>query len=89
MNCARCQQDDPTHARFCLACGAHLAIACGSCGAELPGGARQRRGLRGWHGEVATWAGASRAPSPTLALQEEGGGSSALARLTGRRVTGQ
>jgi class 3 adenylate cyclase/tetratricopeptide (TPR) repeat protein len=40
MKCPRCQQDNPTHARFCLGCGARLALACGSCGAELPGGAR-------------------------------------------------
>ncbi len=40
MTCPRCQQDNPTHARFCLGCGARLALACGSCGAELPGGAR-------------------------------------------------
>ena len=40
MTCPRCQQDNPDHARFCLGCGARLALACGSCGAELPGGAR-------------------------------------------------
>jgi class 3 adenylate cyclase/tetratricopeptide (TPR) repeat protein len=40
MICPRCQQDNPPHARFCLGCGARLALACGSCGAELPGGAR-------------------------------------------------
>ncbi len=40
MKCPRCQQDNPAHARFCLGCGARLALACGSCGAELPGGAR-------------------------------------------------
>jgi class 3 adenylate cyclase/tetratricopeptide (TPR) repeat protein len=40
VKCPRCQQDNPTHARFCLGCGAHLALACGYCGAELPGGAR-------------------------------------------------
>jgi class 3 adenylate cyclase/tetratricopeptide (TPR) repeat protein len=40
MTCPRCQQDNPTHARFCLGCGARLALTCGSCGAELPGGAR-------------------------------------------------
>jgi class 3 adenylate cyclase/tetratricopeptide (TPR) repeat protein len=40
MKCPRCQQDNPSHARFCLGCGAHLALACGACGAELPGGAR-------------------------------------------------
>ena len=40
MTCPWCQQDNPTHARFCLGCGARLALACGSCGTELPGGAR-------------------------------------------------
>ena len=40
MKCPWCQQDNPTHARFCLGCGARLALACGACGAELPGGAR-------------------------------------------------
>jgi class 3 adenylate cyclase/tetratricopeptide (TPR) repeat protein len=40
MTCPRCQQDNPTHARFCLGCGARLALGCGACGAELPGGAR-------------------------------------------------
>src|SRR5438477_283012 len=40
MKCPRCQQDNPTHARFCPSCGAYLVLACGSCGRELPGGAR-------------------------------------------------
>jgi class 3 adenylate cyclase/predicted ATPase len=40
MTCLRCQQDNPAHARFCLGCGARLALTCGSCGADLPGGAR-------------------------------------------------
>src|SRR2546426_12772359 len=40
MTCPRCQQDHPPRARFCLGCGARLALTCGSCGAELPGGAR-------------------------------------------------
>ena len=40
MRCPRCQQDNPPHARFCLGCGARLALTCGSCGADLPGGAR-------------------------------------------------
>ena len=40
MKCPRCEQDNPTHARFCLGCGARLELACGSCGTELPGGAR-------------------------------------------------
>src|SRR4029434_9547157 len=34
------RQDNPLHARFCLGCGARLTLACGSCSAELPGGAR-------------------------------------------------
>ena len=40
MKCSRCQQENPHHARFCLGCGARLALACGSCGTELPAGAR-------------------------------------------------
>jgi class 3 adenylate cyclase len=40
VTCPQCQQANPTHARFCLGCGARLALACGACGAELPGGAR-------------------------------------------------
>src|SRR5713101_113198 len=40
MKCPRCEQDNPAHARFCLGCGARLALACSSCGVELPGGAR-------------------------------------------------
>src|SRR5262245_10140869 len=40
MKCPRCQQDNPTQARFCLGCGDHLALTCGSCGTELPGNAR-------------------------------------------------
>jgi Double zinc ribbon len=40
MECRRCQQENPAHARFCLGCGARLALACSACGTELPGGAR-------------------------------------------------
>jgi len=40
MKCPRCQLENPAHARFCLGCGARLALACASCGTELPGGAR-------------------------------------------------
>lgn len=40
MKCSRCEQDNPTHAKFCLGCGARLVLACGSCGAELPADAR-------------------------------------------------
>ena len=40
MKCAQCQPDNPPHARFCLGGGAHLTLARGSCGTQLPGGAR-------------------------------------------------
>jgi hypothetical protein len=35
MKCPRCQQDNPAYARFCLGCGARLAVAC----TNLPAGA--------------------------------------------------
>ena len=35
-----CQEENPSHARFCFGCGACLALACGSCGTEVPVGAR-------------------------------------------------
>ena len=40
MKCPRCEQDNPSHAKFCLGCGVRLMLACGSCGTELPAGAR-------------------------------------------------
>jgi class 3 adenylate cyclase/tetratricopeptide (TPR) repeat protein len=40
MQCPACQQENPTSARFCLGCGARVALACGSCGTELPSTAR-------------------------------------------------
>ena len=40
MQCVRCQQDNPPHARFCLGCGTSLTRACAACSAELPGSAR-------------------------------------------------
>jgi class 3 adenylate cyclase/tetratricopeptide (TPR) repeat protein len=40
MQCPACSQDNPAHARFCLGCGARLAVACSACGIELPSGAR-------------------------------------------------
>ena len=32
MKCPRCQQENPPQARFCLGCGARLALACAACG---------------------------------------------------------
>ena len=40
MNCPRCQQQNPSHAKFCLACATPLASECKSCGTPLPPGAR-------------------------------------------------
>src|SRR5262249_47936414 len=40
MKCPRCQQENPPQAKFCLECGARLALACASCGTELPASAR-------------------------------------------------
>ncbi|MFQ5896678.1 MAG: AAA family ATPase [Candidatus Methylomirabilia bacterium] len=39
MNCPRCQEENPAQARFCMTCGAGLALACTKCGTELPTGA--------------------------------------------------
>ena len=40
MNCPRCRTDNPPDARFCLNCGAALALRCSNCQAELAPGAR-------------------------------------------------
>ncbi len=40
MQCLRCQHDNPEHAKFCLECGARLALTCTKCRAELPGSAK-------------------------------------------------
>ena len=40
MHCPQCQTDNPEQARFCLQCGARLAVTCPSCGTELPPDAR-------------------------------------------------
>ena len=39
MNCPSCQTPNPDSAKFCMACGAALAVVCGNCGAQLPTGA--------------------------------------------------
>jgi class 3 adenylate cyclase/tetratricopeptide (TPR) repeat protein len=40
VRCPRCSQENPGEARFCLHCGAQLAISCPRCGAVQPPGAR-------------------------------------------------
>jgi serine phosphatase RsbU (regulator of sigma subunit)/class 3 adenylate cyclase len=40
MNCPRCQTDNLPDARYCLNCGAALALRCSNCQAELTPGAR-------------------------------------------------
>ena len=38
--CPQCQHQNPRDAKFCLECGARLALSCGGCGTELPAGAK-------------------------------------------------
>ncbi|MBI3387638.1 MAG: AAA family ATPase, partial [Deltaproteobacteria bacterium] len=40
MQCPQCQHENPSAAKFCLECGARLALACGQCGVQLPPGAK-------------------------------------------------
>ncbi len=40
MRCPRCQQDNPQGAKFCLECGARLALTCSKCSTELPAAAK-------------------------------------------------
>jgi class 3 adenylate cyclase/tetratricopeptide (TPR) repeat protein len=40
VRCAACQEDNPSRAKFCLACGARLAAGCVACGAPGPEGAK-------------------------------------------------
>jgi class 3 adenylate cyclase/tetratricopeptide (TPR) repeat protein len=39
MKCPRCQHENPPHAKFCLECGARVALTCTKCRSELPAGA--------------------------------------------------
>src|SRR5262245_20596500 len=39
MRCPRCQQENPSQARFCMKCGASVTSTCARCGTELPAGA--------------------------------------------------
>jgi class 3 adenylate cyclase/tetratricopeptide (TPR) repeat protein len=40
MQCPRCQQENPSQAKFCLECGARVALTCTKCGRELPASAK-------------------------------------------------
>jgi class 3 adenylate cyclase/tetratricopeptide (TPR) repeat protein len=40
MQCSRCQHENPAQAKFCLQCGARLALTCAKCRAELPASAK-------------------------------------------------
>jgi class 3 adenylate cyclase/tetratricopeptide (TPR) repeat protein len=36
MPCPRCQRENPSTAKYCLECGARLALVCSRCATELP-----------------------------------------------------
>jgi hypothetical protein len=40
MKCPRCQHENPPQAKFCLECGARVALTCPKCHSELPTGAK-------------------------------------------------
>src|SRR6266699_5804942 len=40
MKCPRCQQENPSQAKFCLECATPLALRCPNCGVQLPVGAK-------------------------------------------------
>src|SRR5437867_9622625 len=40
MQCPRCQHENPPQAKFCLECGARVALTCTKCRSELPAGAK-------------------------------------------------
>src|SRR4030095_7831641 len=40
MKCPRCQHENPPQAKFCLECGARVALTCPKCRSELPAGAK-------------------------------------------------
>jgi class 3 adenylate cyclase/tetratricopeptide (TPR) repeat protein len=40
MKCPRCQHENPLQAKFCLECGARVALTCTKCRSELPAGAK-------------------------------------------------
>src|SRR5258705_6245504 len=40
MKCPRCQHQNPARGKFCLECGARVALTCTKCRSELPAGAK-------------------------------------------------
>src|SRR5213593_4418871 len=40
MKCPRCQHENPPQAKFCLECGARVALICTKCRSELPASAK-------------------------------------------------
>ena len=36
----RCQQENPSQAKFCLECAGPLALRCANCGTQLPAGSK-------------------------------------------------
>ena len=40
MECPRCQHENPPQAKFCVECGARVAVTCTKCRSELPAGAQ-------------------------------------------------
>ena len=40
MQCLRCRHENPPQAKFCLECGARVALTCTKCRSELPAGAK-------------------------------------------------
>jgi len=40
MQCPRCQHENPPQAKFCLECGARVALTCTKCRSELPADAK-------------------------------------------------
>jgi class 3 adenylate cyclase/tetratricopeptide (TPR) repeat protein len=40
MQCPRCQHENPLQAKFCLECGARVALSCTKCRSELPASAK-------------------------------------------------
>ena len=36
MKCSRCQHENPPQAKFCLECGARVALTCTKCRSERP-----------------------------------------------------